>query len=82
MLQLGNYPTAEVLLVTFVTTLVSFPISYTRMDASSMIAQLFKECSPVEENNLCDYAEVVSCFYNNFIYCNSTKLSKKATKNF
>ena len=59
-LQLGNYPTAEVLFVTFITTLVSFPISYTRMDSSSMIAQLFKECSPVEENNLCDYAEVVS----------------------
>jgi len=55
---LGNYPTAEVLFVTFITTLVSFPISYTRMDSSSMIAQLFKECSPVEENNLCDYAEV------------------------
>lgn len=46
------------------------------MDSSSMIAQLFKECSPVEENNLCDYAEVVSCLCLFFIN-KSMKLKNK-----
>nr|CAB3231573.1 H(+)/Cl(-) exchange transporter 4-like [Phallusia mammillata] len=53
--KLGKIPILEVIAVTFITAAASYPNPYTRIDASSMIAGLFKECGHVIETNLCDY---------------------------
>ena len=59
-LQLGEYPITEVLVVTLITTLLAYPNPYTRIGASAMIDELFQECGPIDNNNLCDYQKVVS----------------------
>ncbi|XP_053399925.1 H(+)/Cl(-) exchange transporter 4-like isoform X2 [Mercenaria mercenaria] len=52
---LGKYPIIEVLVVAFITTLLSFPNPYTRMNTSEMIRQLVSRCGPEDTNDLCDY---------------------------
>ena len=52
---LGNYPIMEVLLITFITAFISFPNPYTRMNTSELIHQLFSQCGPEDDTDLCDY---------------------------
>ncbi|XP_052283214.1 H(+)/Cl(-) exchange transporter 4-like isoform X2 [Dreissena polymorpha] len=52
---LGKYPIIEVLVITFVTTLLSFPNPYTRMNSSELIRQLVSRCGPEDNSDLCGY---------------------------
>ncbi|XP_064607560.1 H(+)/Cl(-) exchange transporter 4-like isoform X2 [Liolophura sinensis] len=52
---LGKYPISEVVVVTLVTALLSFPNEYTRMNTSELIRMLVKRCGPEDEIELCDY---------------------------
>ncbi|KAJ8007855.1 hypothetical protein DPEC_G00098520 [Dallia pectoralis] len=53
--RLGRYPVLEVLVVTGITALLSFPNSYTRMSGSELISELFNDCSLLDSSPLCDY---------------------------
>ncbi|XP_014012071.2 H(+)/Cl(-) exchange transporter 5 isoform X2 [Salmo salar] len=53
--RLGHYPVLEVLVVTGITALLSFPNSYTRMSGSELISELFNDCSLLDSSQLCDY---------------------------
>ncbi|KAI5729226.1 hypothetical protein M8J76_000392 [Diaphorina citri] len=56
MSRLGQYPVTEVLVITAITTLISFPNPFTRMSTSQLIYLLFSQCGGVSYNNgLCDY---------------------------
>ncbi|XP_041358696.1 H(+)/Cl(-) exchange transporter 4-like isoform X2 [Gigantopelta aegis] len=52
---LGKYPIVEVLIVTFITALLSYPNSYTRMNSSELIKLLVSRCGPGDNMELCDY---------------------------
>ncbi|KAK6167989.1 hypothetical protein SNE40_021902 [Patella caerulea] len=54
--SLGKYPIIEVLIVVFVTALLSFPNSYTRMNGSELIRLLVQRCGPEDSTELCDYS--------------------------
>ncbi|XP_048244203.1 H(+)/Cl(-) exchange transporter 4-like isoform X2 [Haliotis rufescens] len=53
--SLGTYPIIEVLIVTFITALLSYPNSYTRMNTSELIKLLVSSCGPEDSLELCDY---------------------------
>lgn len=53
--KLGLYPVIEVIVVTLITAVLSFPIPYTRKNTSELIAELFQDCGPNEFTHLCDY---------------------------
>ncbi|XP_005108895.2 H(+)/Cl(-) exchange transporter 3 [Aplysia californica] len=53
--RLGNYPIFEVLAVTFITALLSYPNPYTRMNTSELIKLLVSRCGPEDDVELCDY---------------------------
>ncbi|KAL5011784.1 hypothetical protein ScPMuIL_010335 [Solemya velum] len=53
--RLGQYPILEVLLITFVTALISFPNPYTKMNTSEMIRMLVSRCGSEDTTDLCDY---------------------------
>ncbi|XP_011210780.1 H(+)/Cl(-) exchange transporter 5 isoform X1 [Bactrocera dorsalis] len=54
--KLGQYPVAEVLVVTLVTGILCFPNPFTRMNMNELIYLLFSQCSPADSTNpLCDY---------------------------
>ncbi|KAG0444991.1 hypothetical protein HPB47_005966, partial [Ixodes persulcatus] len=53
--RLGQYPIAEVLAVTVITAVVSFPNEYTRMNTSDLIKVLFSQCGIADVTPLCDY---------------------------
>ncbi|KAK3099995.1 hypothetical protein FSP39_013201, partial [Pinctada imbricata] len=53
--RLGNYPIIEVLVITFITALLSFPNPYTRLNTSELIRQLVGRCGPEDTSDLCDY---------------------------
>ncbi|CAG5122922.1 unnamed protein product, partial [Candidula unifasciata] len=53
--KLGNYPIFEVLAVTFITALLSYPNPYTRMNSSELIRLLVSRCGPDDDVELCDY---------------------------
>ncbi|CAG5124486.1 unnamed protein product, partial [Candidula unifasciata] len=53
--RLGNYPIFEVLGITFITALLSFPNPYTRMNSSELIRLLVSRCGPEDNIELCDY---------------------------
>lgn len=53
--KLGNYPIIEVLVVTFVTALLSYPNQYTRLNTSELIKMLVGRCGPEDDTDLCDY---------------------------
>ncbi|KAM6949443.1 H(+)/Cl(-) exchange transporter 5 [Aplochiton taeniatus] len=55
---LGHYPITEVLVVTGVTALLSFPNSYTRMSGSELISELFNDCSLLDSSQLCSYVSM------------------------
>ncbi|ESO94097.1 hypothetical protein LOTGIDRAFT_145169 [Lottia gigantea] len=53
--SLGKYPIIEVLIVVFITALLSFPNDYTRMNGSELIRLLVQRCGPEDNTDLCDY---------------------------
>ncbi|KAL4704292.1 hypothetical protein ACJJTC_012868 [Scirpophaga incertulas] len=53
--KLGQYPVTEVLIVTLVTALISYPNPYTRMNTSQLIYLLFNQCGISNSDPLCDY---------------------------
>lgn len=57
---LGRYPVLEVIIVTLVTLLVSFPNPYTRMPMSTLIRRLISSCELDDTSFLCDYARNIS----------------------
>ncbi|XP_061416629.1 H(+)/Cl(-) exchange transporter 4-like isoform X1 [Lethenteron reissneri] len=57
---LGRYPVAEVLVVTAVTAIISYPNPYTRMNTSQLISELFTDCGPLKSSPLCDYVSLAS----------------------
>lgn len=42
--KLGQYPVAEVLAVTLITAIISYPNPYTRLNMSQLIFLLFSQC--------------------------------------
>ncbi|KAH6910369.1 voltage-gated chloride channel [Coprinopsis sp. MPI-PUGE-AT-0042] len=50
---LGSHPIIEVLLITFVTSCVSFVNPYTRMGGTELVYNLFAECRPGSHRELC-----------------------------
>ncbi|XP_071951740.1 H(+)/Cl(-) exchange transporter 4-like isoform X2 [Antedon mediterranea] len=53
--SLGNYAITEVVLLTFITAIISYLNPYTKQNTSELIAQLFQNCGPEDDVNLCDY---------------------------
>ncbi|RVE51055.1 hypothetical protein evm_004346 [Chilo suppressalis] len=53
--KLGQYPVTEVLVVTLVTAVLSYPNPYTRMNTSQLIYLLFNQCGISNRDPLCDY---------------------------
>ena len=60
--QLGQFPIIEVMVVTIITTVASYPNPYTRMGATAMIDVLVQECGPIINSDLCDYKIKVYTF--------------------
>ncbi|CAH8505410.1 unnamed protein product [Schistosoma margrebowiei] len=52
---LGKYPVREVLIVTLITAVLSFPHTYLRMNTSELIKLLVSRCSPGSDFSLCNY---------------------------
>ncbi|KAK9892262.1 hypothetical protein WA026_019063 [Henosepilachna vigintioctopunctata] len=53
--KLGQYPVTEVLVVTVITAILSYPNKYTRMSTSQLIYLLFSQCGISNTDDLCDY---------------------------
>lgn len=53
--KLGQYPVTEVLVVTVITAIISYPNKYTRMSTSQLIYLLFSQCGISNTDDLCDY---------------------------
>uniref|UniRef100_A0A336MTH3 Chloride channel protein n=1 Tax=Culicoides sonorensis TaxID=179676 RepID=A0A336MTH3_CULSO len=53
--KLGQFPVAEVLIVTLVTAVIAYPNPYTRMNMSELIYLLFSQCGISNSDPLCDY---------------------------
>uniref|UniRef100_T1IZ96 Chloride channel protein n=1 Tax=Strigamia maritima TaxID=126957 RepID=T1IZ96_STRMM len=53
--KLGKYPTTEVLAITLLTAIITFPNQYTRMNTSELISHLFSKCGPADVSDLCNY---------------------------
>ncbi|KAM4664914.1 H(+)/Cl(-) exchange transporter 5 isoform 2-T6 [Discoglossus pictus] len=53
--KLGQYPVVEVLVVTAITAILSFPNEYTKMSSSELISELFNDCTLLDSSKLCDY---------------------------
>ncbi|XP_022324150.2 H(+)/Cl(-) exchange transporter 4-like isoform X1 [Crassostrea virginica] len=69
--RLGNYPIIEVLVVTFVTALLSYPNQYTRLNTSELIRMLVGRCGPEDDTDLCDYKRNYSSHQMNETYLKS-----------
>ncbi|TRY88427.1 hypothetical protein DNTS_018863 [Danionella cerebrum] len=54
--SLGRYPVLEVMAVTGITALLSFPNPYTRRSTSELISELFNDCGALDSSQLCDYS--------------------------
>lgn len=53
--RLGKFPIAEVVAVTLITAVFSFPNEFTRMNTSDLIKVLFSQCGIGDVTPLCDY---------------------------
>lgn len=53
--KLGKYPITEVLVITLITAIISFPNQFTRMNTSELIKHLFSQCGVADVSDLCDY---------------------------
>ncbi|XP_078450713.1 H(+)/Cl(-) exchange transporter 4-like isoform X1 [Lampetra fluviatilis] len=47
--RLGRFPVTEVLVVALVTAVLSYPNPYTRKSSSSLIAELLRDCNPLQQ---------------------------------
>lgn len=54
----GHYPVLEVIIVTLVTAFLAFPNEFTRMSSSTLISELFNDCSLLDSSKLCNYTSV------------------------
>lgn len=52
---LGRYPITEVVVVTLVTALITFPNPYTRISMTELIKMLVNQCKAEDESYLCNY---------------------------
>ncbi|KAK6975803.1 H(+)/Cl(-) exchange transporter 3-like isoform X1, partial [Biomphalaria glabrata] len=52
---LGKFPMYEVLGLVLITSLLSYPNHYTRMNSSELIRLLVSRCGPEDNSELCDY---------------------------
>lgn len=50
--KLGQYPVTEVLVVTLITAIISYPNPYTRLNMSQLIYLLFSQCGIVNSDPL------------------------------
>lgn len=55
--KLGQYPIAEVLVITAITAILSFPNEYTKMSGSELIRTLFSKCGGDESLRFCNDEE-------------------------
>jgi chloride channel 3/4/5 len=53
--RLGRYPVLEVILVAFVTLVISYPNPFTRMPMSDLIRRLISSCESDDVSLLCSY---------------------------
>ncbi|KAH9492668.1 H(+)/Cl(-) exchange transporter 3 [Bulinus truncatus] len=53
--RLGKYPVFEVLIIVFITALLSYPNPYTRMNSSELIRLMVSRCGPEYDVEICDY---------------------------
>eukprot|EP00055_Hartaetosiga_balthica_P016283 m.102157 g.102157 ORF g.102157 m.102157 type:complete len:828 (-) comp9074_c0_seq3:1928-4411(-) len=53
--RLSKYPTTEVVMITFITALCSYPNMYTRLFSAEVIASLFSECKKESVNPICTH---------------------------
>ncbi|VDK21918.1 unnamed protein product [Taenia asiatica] len=52
---LGKYPVREVLSITLVTAVLSYPLPYMRMNMGDLIRLMVSKCGPGDVGALCDY---------------------------
>lgn len=55
--RLGKYPITEVLAITLITAIISYPNLYTRMNTSELISHLFSQCDLADVSDLCNYQQ-------------------------
>ena len=53
--KLGSYPITEVLVVTFITAIITYPNPYTRISMTELIKILVGQCKAEDESYLCNY---------------------------
>jgi len=53
--SLGRYPITEVVLITFITAIITFPNPFTRISMTELIKLLVSQCKADDESNLCNY---------------------------
>lgn len=58
--KLGQYPVTEVLVITAITAILSFPNPYTRMSSSQLIYLLFSQCGVSSSDGLWYVFETVN----------------------
>jgi len=53
--KLGRYPITEVLVITLVTVIITFPNPYTRISMTELIKILVGQCKAEDDSHLCNY---------------------------
>jgi chloride channel 3/4/5 len=53
--KLGSFPITEVLIVTFITAIITYPNPYTRISMTELIKILVGQCKAEDNSNLCNY---------------------------
>lgn len=52
---LGHYPITEVVAITLITAIITFPNPYTRISMTELIKMLVSQCKAEDESYLCNY---------------------------
>ena len=52
---LGHYPITEVVAITLITAVLTYPNPYKRISMTDLIKMLVNQCRPEDGSNLCDY---------------------------
>ena len=52
---LGHYPITEVVVITLITAIITFPNPYTRISMTELIKMLVSQCKAEDESYLCNY---------------------------
>ncbi|EFX79887.1 hypothetical protein DAPPUDRAFT_319185 [Daphnia pulex] len=53
--RIGQYPVTEVIVLTLINAVISYPNPYTRMSSTRLIYLLFSQCGVANNDYLCDY---------------------------